>query len=137
MTDRELERLHLLATLKQYAPQSASFIRERANDEAAHDAFDPIPPITPGGIAPKLVGLRSAGLAAYFAGDEHWDITLEGARVLEAGLNELDGVVVAPSPVTDRMVNIAVREFASQWNGANATHCMRLALTAALGREDE
>lgn len=121
MTDKELERLHLLATLRTYGPASAAFIRERANDEAAHEAFDPVPMIEPRGIAGRLVGLLNDGLAKRVhgaPGEVSWDISAAGARALEDGLNELDGWVYTEEAVngplfvgaiTDEMVERAAR----------------------------
>src|SRR5438128_2554355 len=111
MTAKELERLHLLATLNTYGPATAGFIRERANDEAAHDAFDQLPDIEPRGIAGRLVGLLNDGLAKRTSGDGpavvSWQITPAGSRALHDGLCELDGTV--PFVITDEMVERATQ----------------------------
>jgi hypothetical protein len=98
MTDQELERLHLLATVGTYGPADSAFLRERANDEAAHDAFDPLPDIEPRAIGAKLSALRARGWLS-FEGD-CWVLTGEGRGAMEAGLAELDGVVVPDEEIT-------------------------------------
>lgn len=116
MTTKELERLHLLATLNTYGPATAGFIRERANDEAADDAFDQLPDIDPRGISGRLVGLLNDGLAKRTSGDApavvSWQITPAGSRALHDGLCELDGTV--PFAITNDMVKRAATQMRSE-----------------------
>lgn len=59
---RELERIHLLRTLVNYGPMTATRVAEVANGACDDEAFDGLPEISARAIAGKLNGLSIAGL---------------------------------------------------------------------------
>jgi hypothetical protein len=87
------ERLHILATLAEYGPMTGLEVVRRANGECAHEALEMLSDLTNRGIAAKLDGLWSRGLAV---GEHHggaqpivWRITEVGRRHLAQGLAAL------------------------------------------------
>jgi hypothetical protein len=89
---KEMERMHLLATVVAYPGLSTQGVRDRANSEAQHDDFDPLPFIQPQGITGKLNALSIDRLVTGWQDIDvvRWDPTEKGRQVwaeYENGLN--------------------------------------------------
>lgn len=92
MTTKKLERMHLLATVVEYPGLPTQEVRDRANNEAQHDVFDPLPFVTPQGITAKLNSLSLAGLVEGYLSPEgmRWLPTDKGREAIRVFMAELD-----------------------------------------------
>lgn len=76
----DAERFHLLSTIITYPGLNTQDVRDRANEECQHDAFDPLPRISPQGIVGKLLGLERRGLVTSWRDfdGKRWEPTQAG-----------------------------------------------------------
>lgn len=80
---REHERIHLLLTLGEYGPLTASDLRSRMNEECSLEMFDYLPLVSPQGITAKLNALSVAGLVTGSGHPIEWEATDKGKALAE------------------------------------------------------
>lgn len=89
---KKLDRMHLLSTVVEYPGLPTQEVRDRANNEAQHDVFDPVPFATPQGITGKLNSMSRDGLLDGWPSPEgmRWEATVKGKHALKVFFAELE-----------------------------------------------